>query len=121
MNSYQKFLHIQNQIKILNTELDQVKAEIYTDNMALIEAKGQGTISAERGNFKVSITTKHSASWDKKQLNSIKNLPFTKEYKVNQKQLDNLKIEDPDLYGQVEACLTTKPAKPTFKVEEVAE
>ena len=88
---------------------------------AINPTKIEGTETSATDGFKVSITTKLSRSLDYDRYQSLglpENMGFVDlKPEINLKHLRMIERLDPALVAQ---CVTTKPAKPSIKVEEVA-
>ena len=88
---------------------------------AIKPSKIEGTETRATEGFKVSVTTKLTRSLDYDRYLSLdlpENLGFVDlAPTINLKNLRMIERLDPALVAQ---CITTKPAKPSIKVEEVA-
>ena len=114
MNLYEKYQAAEKAVKDAQSELDMIKAEIYTKHMESLESIDYGkSFTTEEDGFKVSITKKETVSVDQT-LASVVELGFNKKYSLNKTAYKKLSAED---QKRVDECLTTKPAKPGFKVE----
>ena len=84
-------------------------------------AKDEGTETKAVNGFKVSVTSKLNRVLDYvayRELDLPENLSFVDlKPEINLKNLRLLEKVDPSI---VAACITTKPSKPTIKLEEVA-
>jgi len=88
---------------------------------AIKPEKIEGTETKATDGFKISVTTKLNRSLDYDRYQALElpeNLAFVDlKPSINLKNLRMIERLDPALVAQ---CITTKPAKPSIKVEEVA-
>jgi len=120
MEIYEKYLLKKIELDRVKSELESLQGQIYEHNIDAIKAKGLGSITANHGAFKVSVTSGESVKWDEKELNNIA-VKIPVKLDVNKTWLKDLKEFNLDLYDEVMACATYTPKKPSFKVERINE
>ncbi len=114
----QKFMEAKAREAAAKEERLRVEAELLA---AIKPEKLEGTETRATDGFKVSVTTKLSRSLDYEKYRSMdlpENMAFVDlKPAINLKNLRMIERLDPALVAQ---CVTTKPAKPSIKIEEVA-
>lgn len=88
--------------------------------IGLVKTKQEGTTTTNTGQYKVSVTTKMNRELDYEKYQAL-GLPENLEFvdlkpAINMTRLRHIEAVDPSI---VASCVTTKPAKPSVKVEEV--
>ena len=109
-------------------QLDKAKAEllnaeklIWKDNADYLDNRGLGTSRIIKGNKVLIVVKKETLSVDSKKVLKLgleNSKALTQKFSLNAKVFNNLTEMDKTLYNDV---ITSKPAKPSFKIEEVEE
>lgn len=97
--------------------------------VALVQAKDEGTSNAEGAHFKASVTFGMNRTIDKAALESLRaDMPpglFFRaiDYRpaIVLEGLRYLRNNEPDAYAQLAQAISAKPAKPSVRVEELAQ
>lgn len=112
---YNRYLGIKAQMDMLKSELEDVQAEIYLRHKARIDDKGLGTTTVEEDGFRVKIITKENVTVDQTLAKTHPEF-FTLKYNFSRKFYE----KSPDeVRSYIDRCITVKPAKPTFSVEQL--
>ena len=108
--------------------LDKAKAEllnveklIWQDNADYLNARRTGTSRITKGNKVLIVVKKNTLSVDSKKVLELgleNSKALTQKFSLNAKIFNNLTEMDKTLYNDV---ITSKPAKPSFKIENVKE
>lgn len=117
MNVYEKYLKLKSDEADLKEQRDQIEAELYCQYQEQIERKVKGATSIEDGDFTLTVTRNLIRKYDQAalaRLHGEKPLPFKTEFKIGEKDLQDL---DANLANDVLECSTTQYNKPTFKIE----
>jgi hypothetical protein len=95
--------------------------------VSMVEAKTEGTLHEEDGRIKATITFKVTRTVDAEKLNAEWNgLPpivhdaFVWKPDLVLKHMRAIEAANPDAYAVLAKYISTKPAKPSVKIEEVA-
>jgi len=110
-----KFQSLKNQISKLESDLDDVKAAMYSAMIDKITKKGEGTVSEKTDIYKISITTKKNVTVD--QLNAL-NFPhlFKQKLEYNKAIFENGSDAEKKM---IESVITIKEGKPQFLIQGV--
>jgi len=114
MNLMEQWLKVKEEVDDKKKELLAIEAELYT-NYANDLDDDEGTFNFTDDNLKLKVVKKMTVKVDQK-LASVYSKYFKIKYEFDKKSFYNLTEKEKSV---VEDCLTTKPAKPSFKVEEV--
>jgi hypothetical protein len=95
--------------------------------IALLPAKPEGTVSEAAGGFKVAVTFGMRRSVDEAALGAVRGqLPpalfarlFRFKPEVSVRDLRYVECNEPELYAIAAQAITTKPSKPSVKVERI--
>ena len=109
----EKYLKVKKAIDELKKEKLEIEKEIYTKYKKELSLIEEGTRSFVEDGFKVSIIKKISYSVDELSASAL-GYGFKKKYTFDKRAYNKLSDEQKK---DVDGCLTTKPLKPTFKVE----
>ena len=115
---FENYLKVKKELDEKKKELESLQASLYSLFQGELECVDYGkTFSTELSGYKITIIKKESISVDQEMADVI-GLGFKKKYTLDKKAYNRLDKED---QKRVDECLTTKPAKPTFKVEVIDE
>lgn len=117
MTIYEQYLQAKQQVDEAKANLEKCQVELYKLYQDRLDEIDVGTLSAEDSGYKVTIVKKESTSVDQK-LADVVQIGFRKKYELDKTSYKKLTAEDKK---RVDECLTTKPAKPSFKVEKIDE
>lgn len=115
-NIYQEYLNLKNQETVLKGRREELEAEIYEKFQDQIEKKIKGATTVEDNGYTITVTRNLVRKFDQEslhRLNTEKKLPFKTEFKIGEKDLDDL---DANLAVEVLECSTTQYNKPSFKI-----
>lgn len=115
MDIYQQYLKAKEEVNQANKNLEEIQVSLYNkfnDELSQIET---GIFSKEDGKYKIKIIKKESVSVDQKMAESL-GFGFKKKYEYSATEFK--KLTDEQLKMAIK-CLTTKPSKPSFSVEEI--
>lgn len=114
----QKYLDVKAREAAVKAERLSIESDILS---AIKPEKMEGTETRATDGFKVSVTSKLSRTLDYDAYQALElpeNMAFVDlKPSINLKNLRMIERIDPALAAQ---CITTKPAKPSIKIEEVA-
>lgn len=116
MNLLEKWSNKKLELDYLKAELLTIEVDIYKKFKNDLDFE-EGTFKHEKDGLKLTVTKKITTKVDQTLAQAHKDL-FKVEYKLDKKLFKSLDKEKMD---QVEDCLITKPAKPSFKVEVIDE
>lgn len=108
-----RYLEIKEEIKALNDEKLEIEKSIYLMKKDELNEIEEGSKSFESDGFKISIIKKLTYSVDQAMADAMQ-IGFRRKYELDKKAYKNLTEEQKK---SVDGCLTTKAAKPSFKVE----
>lgn len=117
MNTFQEFVKTKAQIKELQGKLEQLEVDLYNQYSNDLKALTTGTFSKEEGDYKIKIVKKQTTTIDQNLAKALSNLHpdvFKVKYSIDKKTFESLPHQ---VQCQIEDCITTKPAKPSFSVE----
>lgn len=111
------------------TEARDARVAIETEIVSLVDAKDEGTSSAEGESFKASVTFGFNRTLDRAVVDSLRDkvppeLFFRAfEYKpaIDLAGLRYLRNNEPETYAVLAEAITSKPAKPSVSVAPLAE
>ena len=116
MNLFDEYEQAKINLDQAKAKLDDLQAQVYTLFIDEIDTIDYGkTFSTESNGFKVSIVKKETIAVDQ-QLADVLGFCFKKKYSLDKTAYNKLTNDD---RRRVDECLTSKPAKPTFKVERL--
>ena len=110
---FKEYLEIKKQIDELQKKKLDLEIALYKQFQEKLDEKEEGTISIVDNNYKLSVTKKLKITVDNDMADAI-GFGFKKKYTFDKKAYKELDDEKKKL---VDECLTTAPAKPSFKVE----
>lgn len=113
-NLFVKYLRLQKAKKDLDNEILECQSALYMLNMEEFDSTDNGTIHHLKDGFKLTVVKKESVSVDQKLAANVKG--FSVKYGFSKTEFN--KLNDAEK-AEVNKCLTTKPAKPSFKVEAI--
>ena len=113
MNVYEKWMHFNDQIKMLQKEKLSLEVELFKKHQEQLKAKPAGVTKIEMPELFLSVTQGYSYKVDQDMADVLQK-GFRKEYKLDKTAYKKLSPED---RSQVDEALTISVRKPTFKVE----
>lgn len=114
MNIYEQYLKAKAELDTAKKNLEELQIALYNKFSEKLNFD-TGTFMTEDSGFKVSIVKKETVTVDQA-LASVVGVGFDAKYSLSKKKYKLLSDQDKH---RVDECLTTKPAKPSFKVEKL--
>ena len=115
---FDNYIKLKKELDEKKKELESIQAALYSLFQGEMDNTEYGkTFSTEMSGYKISIVKKESISVDQEMADVI-GIGFKKKYTLDKKAYNKLDKED---QKRVDECLTSKPAKPSFKVEVIDE
>lgn len=115
MNLYEQYESLCSQEKELKRQKEELQIAIYTKNADKFNSKEEGTVNVEEDGFKVSVIKKINYTVDQT-LASVIGVGFINKFSLDKSAYKNATGID---RVRIDECLTTKAAKPTFKIERL--
>lgn len=109
----QNYYDLKSKKNSISDQMLELEKKIYTHYSDALESKN--SVSSKEEKFKISIAKKESVKVDQ-ELASKLDFGFNVERKFSKTLFNTLNDEQK---RQVNKCLTTNPAKPSFKIEEL--
>ena len=103
-NMFEIYLRLQKEKKVIEEEISDCQVFMYNMNAKRFDETDNGTVHYEQDGYRLSVVKKETVKVDQK-MAEVVGLAFSKKYSIEEDR------------KRVEECLTTAPAKPSFKVE----
>ena len=114
--------------KRLEEEANKERLEVEKTILSYIEGKEEGTVTKKTNYYKISVIYGIDRKVDSEIASSLSSelgdeyeRIFKWEAKIDIKEMRFLVEKKPDVYALVAKAMTSKPKKPSFKIDEVAE
>ena len=114
--------------KRIEEEANKKRLEVEKTILSYIEGKEEGTVTKKTNYYKISVIYGIDRKVDSEIASSLSSelgdeyeRIFKWEAKIDIKEMRFLVEKKPDVYALVAKAMTSKPKKPSFKIEEVAE
>lgn len=114
--------------KRLEEEANKERLEVEKTILSYLDGKEEGTVTKKTDYYKISVTYGIDRKVDSEIASSLSSelgdeyeRIFKWEAKIDIKEMRFLVEKKPDVYALVAKAMTSKPKKPSFKIDEVAE
>ena len=114
--------------KRIEEEANKKRLEVEKTILSYIEGKEEGTVTKKTNYYKISVIYGIDRKVDSEIASSLSSelgdeyeRIFKWEAKIDIKEMRFLVEKKPDVYALVAKAMTSKPKKPSFKIDEVAE
>ena len=115
MTIYKDYLEIKKRITELEEKKFEMEREIYSKFKKEIDKCPKDTYTTVDGDFMIKIVSRTNVSVDQDKAASIGGLGMRAKFEIDKRTYDKLNAADKEI---VDACLTSKPGKPSFLIIE---
>ena len=112
---FAEYLRLQQEKEELDQRILDCQCDLYGLSSERFDAIDNGTVHCEQHGFRLTVVKKETVKVDQK-LAEVVGIGFSIKRSLDKKKFALLSAED---QKRVNECLTTSPAKPSFKVEVI--
>ena len=115
---YREWIQYKKRADHIKEMMIMVEAKIYTKHQEALDAKQEGAVSLQDGDYKLKVTKRLNRTIDQQKAAEMNGLGLAKKYSWSKKEYDLLSDADRKIANE---AITTKVGKPTFSVEDTSE